>query len=477
MLKNRTLIGIVLIVAAIGLCFGISPLFNTILASKTTIIRLKQDIPQGVQITGSMLEAVEVGSMNLPADMQNDPKKIIGKYSVTAMFAGDSFNDKKLSDTIDTSDSLLRQLKPNETAMSVTVKSLANGLSGKLQQGDIIQIVSVDEDDKAQIFEELQYVEVLATTSDKGSDRVIYLFGALMMSAGIVILLGITPEIITQDIMSLMSRQRSLKYRVAKAQGKVKQNRLQTAIMNIKNALIATRSENKFSLLISVSLIGICAGFLLAALLQNLLLIPIFSGICVILPYAYVNVLLSNYNRRISEELETALSIITTNYVSNDDIIYAVEQSIDYINPPVQQAFRKFLTQTKLINSNVKLAIEQLKGEINNEIFHEWCDSLIECQDNVTLKKTLQPITTKLSNVRIINAELRNMLMSPRREHVMMVFILLANYPILYFLNSDWFKVLTDTFVGQVVNSIVAIVVIVTVILAYKYTQPIQYKR
>ena len=307
-------------------------------------------------------------------------------------------------------------------------------------------------------------------------DRVIYLFGALLMSAGIVILLGITPEIITQDIMSLMSRQRSLKYRVAKAQGKVKQNRLQTAIMNIKNALIATHSENKFSLLISVSLIGICAGFLLAALLQNLLLIPIFSGICVILPYAYVT-FPKGVKFYETEELETALSIITTNYVSNDDIIYAVEQSIDYINPPVQQAFRKFLTQTKLINSNVKLAIEQLKGEINNEIFHEWCDSLIECQDNVTLKKTLQPITTKLSNVRIINAELRNMLMSPRREHVMMVFILLANYPILYFLNSDWFKVLTDTFVGQMVNSIVAIVVIVTVILAYKYTQPIQYKR
>lgn len=69
------------------------------------------------------------------------------------------------------------------------------------------------------------------------------------------------------------------------------------------------------------------------------------------------------------------------------------------------------------------------------------------------------------------------MLMSPRREHIMMVFILLANYPILYFLNADWFKVLTDTFVGQVINSIVAVVVIVTVILAYKYTQPIQYKR
>lgn len=308
-------------------------------------------------------------------------------------------------------------------------------------------------------------------------DRLIYLFGALLMSGGIVVLLGITPEVMTQDIMSLLSRQRSLKYLVAKAQGKVRRSRLQQAVMNVRSALTATHSENKFSLLISVSLIGICAGFLLAALLQNLLLIPLFSSICVVLPYAYVNMLLANYNRRISEELETALSIITTNYVSNDDIIYAVEQSIDYINPPVQQAFRKFLTQTKLINSNVKLAIEQLKGEINNEVFHEWCDSLIECQDNVTLKKTLQPITARLSDIRIVNAELRNMLMSPQREHIMMVFILLANYPILYFINADWFSVLFDTIFGQVVNCIVAVVVIVTVILAYKYTQPIQYKR
>lgn len=308
-------------------------------------------------------------------------------------------------------------------------------------------------------------------------ERIIYLIGAVLMSGGIIVLLGLTPDRITEDIMSLLSRSRKLKYMAEQAQGKIKQSRLQKMINNVKNALEATHSESKFSLLITASLIGVCAGFLLAAMLQNLLLIPIFSGICVILPYAYVNVLLVNYNKQISEELETALSIITTNYVSNDDIIFAVEQSIEYINPPVQQAFRKFLTQTKLINSNVKLAIEQLKNEINNEVFREWCDSLIECQDNITLKKTLQPITARLSDIRIVNAELRNMLISPRREHIMMVFILLANYPILYFLNAEWFSVLINTFVGQIVNSIVITVIIVTVALAYKFTQPIQFKR
>lgn len=171
MLKNRTLIGIVLIITAIGLCFGISPLFNVLLAQKTMVIRLSTDIPQGAMVTPQMLEAVEVGTLNFPEETIVDPGQIVGKYTVAAMFKGDTFTAAKLSDTIDTSDSLLRQLAPGETAMSVTIRSLANGLSGKLQQGDIIQIISVDEDDTAQVYEELQYVEVLATTADNGSDN------------------------------------------------------------------------------------------------------------------------------------------------------------------------------------------------------------------------------------------------------------------------------------------------------------------
>lgn len=171
MLRNRTLIGIVLIIISIGLCFGVSPLFNVLLAQKTTVIRLSADIPQGAQITPQMLEAVEVGTLNIPEETLVNPEQIVGKYAVAAMFKGDTFTAAKLSDTIDTSDSLLRQLEPGETAMSVTIRSLANGLSGKLQQGDIIQIVSVDEDDTAQVYEELQYVEVLATTADNGSDN------------------------------------------------------------------------------------------------------------------------------------------------------------------------------------------------------------------------------------------------------------------------------------------------------------------
>lgn len=173
MLKNRTLIGIVLIVIAIGICFGISPLFSKLLDSKTNIVRLKNDVEQGTQITRGMLEVVEVGTLNVPENTITDPTLIVGKYTVTAMFKGDTFITEKLTYVVDNSDSLLRQLEPNETAMSVTIRSFANGLSGKLQQGDIIQIVSVDDDDDtATVYDELQYVEVLTTTASNGSDDV-----------------------------------------------------------------------------------------------------------------------------------------------------------------------------------------------------------------------------------------------------------------------------------------------------------------
>lgn len=297
------------------------------------------------------------------------------------------------------------------------------------------------------------------------------------MSAAVVILLGITPQRISDDIMSLLHRDRSLKYKVLAAQGKIKKSRMQRLFDNITNALIATHSENKFALLISAAIIGGVVGVLFGALFSNILISVILIAAAFVIPYIYVKLLLSNYKKHISEELETALSIITTNYISNGDIISAVQQSIDHINPPVQHAFKKFLGMTTLVSSNVKMAIEMLKEEIDNEIFHEWCDTLIECQDNSTQKFSLQPLAAKLSDIRIVNAELKNDLMQPRKEVFTMIGLVLANYPLIFFLNADWFDVLLNTIQGQIVNCVVAITIIIVIALTYKYTQPIEYKR
>ena len=171
MLKNRTLLGLICVILAIVLVFLISPLFNRAFDGKTPVVLLKSPVLQGQQITADMLSQVEMGSYNLPQNVITDPELVIGKYAVSNLFAGSLVYADMFSEDTDTSDSMLRNIGVNEVAMSVTITDFANGVSGKLVTGDIIKIVSVDTDKMATIYDELQYVEVLTTTTDKGIDN------------------------------------------------------------------------------------------------------------------------------------------------------------------------------------------------------------------------------------------------------------------------------------------------------------------
>ena len=298
------------------------------------------------------------------------------------------------------------------------------------------------------------------------------------MVVGCFLLIGLSPMEFTESIFSrILAKPNSIKSQINEATRRKKPNFLRREIMEAQEVLRLTNRTSMFGMLCACSLALAAVGVSVAVAIGNLFLAPVLAIGLMFVPFWYIKTTETNYKKAISSELETALSIITTAYLRNEDIITSIEENVHYLNAPVKTVFESFISRIKLSNPDVTAALLEMKQQIDNEVFHEWCDSLIECQDNVTLKKTLQPITARLSDIRIVNAELRNMLMSPRREHIMMVFILLANYPILYFINADWFSVLFDTIFGQVVNCIVAVVVIVTVILAYKYTQPIQYKR
>jgi len=156
---------------AILLVFAISPLFNRVFDGKQNVVVLKSPVLQGQQLTSEMLSVITMGSYNLPENTITDPKTVIGKFAVSELYAGSLVFPNMLTESVKTSDSILRSLKDNERAMSVTIKDFANGFSGKLITGDIIKIVSVDDEKAAHIFAELEFVEVLTTTSSNGADN------------------------------------------------------------------------------------------------------------------------------------------------------------------------------------------------------------------------------------------------------------------------------------------------------------------
>ena len=121
--------------------FGVSPLVNRISDQKTDIVRVKNTIERGQQITANDLEIVRVGSYNLPDGVIKDGKSVVGKYATATLFAGDYLFSEKITGESNSAADILAALDGKKVAISVSIGSYADGLSGKLENGDIISII------------------------------------------------------------------------------------------------------------------------------------------------------------------------------------------------------------------------------------------------------------------------------------------------------------------------------------------------
>ena len=83
----------------------------------------------------------------------------------------------------------------------------------------------------------------------------------------------------------------------------------------------------------------------------------------------------------------------------------------------------------------------------------------------------------KLSDMRIVNAELEYLIAEPRKEFLIMIIFVVGNIPLMYLLNKDWYHVLMHTLLGQVILSATAAAIFVSAGFVVKLTRPIEYRR
>ena len=305
----------------------------------------------------------------------------------------------------------------------------------------------------------------------------VYIICFAIFTVGVVLLLKLTPDQLTKDLSTFFNKKKSLRDQSLTARGEKKTRKLVVEIQKIKTALEETGKEKQFSVACAASLLLMIVGCVLALAIRNPFLIPVLAVTFAAVPFVYLKKALSIYEKQVKADLETALSIITTSYTRNDNIIIAVRENIGYLKPPIKGLFESFLTETESINPDIRVAIAHLKEKIADTIFEEWCDTLIACQNDRTLKDTLMPVVSKLTDVRLVNNSLKTMLENARREYYTMVIMVVANIPILYCINKDWYNALMNTTVGKIVLAICAFVIFITALRMGKVTKPVEYKR
>ena len=171
-MKNRTVIGIICMILAIATTFLVAPIVTRLSTDTVSVPRLSANVTRGAKITESCIEVVSVKKDTLPGGVITDAKNIVGLYASTNLFAGDYLSTAKLSFNSNTADDAFSSLNGNKYAMSFTIDSFAAGLSGKLQNGDIISLVVVDKNSgKSMMPGEFKYVKVITTTTGGGVDQ------------------------------------------------------------------------------------------------------------------------------------------------------------------------------------------------------------------------------------------------------------------------------------------------------------------
>lgn len=306
----------------------------------------------------------------------------------------------------------------------------------------------------------------------------ILLIACIGLIIGAFLLLGLSTLEFTDGLFGFLTRKsKGIRAEINEAARRKKISYFRREITEVEEILKITGRSSKFSLVCAIALLFFAVGVSLAVLMGNVFLVPVLAVGMMFIPFWYIWLTAAHYKKNITAELETALSIITTAYLRNEDILTAVEESVSYLNPPVKSVFTGFLTQVKLVSPDIDEALRAMRLKIENEVFQEWCDAIGACQYDRSLKTTLTPIVSKLSDMRIVNAELEYLVFEPRKEFIIMALLVVGNVPIMYLLNKDWYHTLMYTAVGQAIFAFCAAAIFISAAFVIRLTKPIEYRR
>lgn len=280
------------------------------------------------------------------------------------------------------------------------------------------------------------------------------LITALLVTAGLFLCLGIRAADMPEK---KKSRRRRIRFLLGKLPG-----RIERMASEAEQMLTAAGMQAQLGTYKRLALVLGMAGLLIGAAIGNLLAAAVLGVGLAVMPLLIIRIRTGDYLRGLYESLESGMGTVTNAYVASGDLIGAIEDSLRLIPAPVDEVFRKFLSQIRLVDASVPRALQAMKGQIDNRYWQEWVNVLIQCQSDRTLRYALPGIVERLGAMRRIRMEADTLLQKQIGDYVVTVFLLLGSIPVMAFMMPDWYEMLTQTIAGQITLAVVLAAVFMT---------------
>lgn len=288
-----------------------------------------------------------------------------------------------------------------------------------------------------------------------------YLICALFVTAGLFILMDVRPRDVTDELKKPFEREVNRKKRIRFITGK-KPSAVQRMMEEAVTMLDASGMGEQFSTYRNMAILMAVAGFLFGMVIDNILVSIVLGVGLAMTPLTIIRMRTADYKRMVNEKLEMAMSSVTNSYVATGNLLTAVENVLPMLPAPVNTIFQRFVADMQYVDGNAIRAIQHMREASDNWYWTEWCNALIQCQDDVSLNRTLSGIVERLSESRQIQLEVDTTLRKHMSDYVVTVLLVLGSIPLMGFMIPDWYSMLMDTVPGKITLAVVLATVLIT---------------
>ncbi|MGD9475729.1 MAG: Flp pilus assembly protein CpaB [Eubacteriaceae bacterium] len=169
-LNKQTIIGLVSLFLTAVIILLFIPIITGVIGNTTKVAVVTKTITVGEILSKDNIEMVEKSNYNLPSNVFKSMEEVEGMYATARLEPGEVVMDSKVVSNLISSGNYRDTLDGSKRIISVSINSLSDGISGKLQANDIVSIYNNEEsaNERATVYNELKYVKVLAVTSASG---------------------------------------------------------------------------------------------------------------------------------------------------------------------------------------------------------------------------------------------------------------------------------------------------------------------
>lgn len=171
-INKQTILGLFSLALSAMIIFIIVPIVTGLVGNTSDVVRVSKTIAVGEEINEENTEVVEVSNYNLPENVVKKQSDIMGQFVTARLEPGDFILKNKVVSNMVNSGNYMNVLDGEKRIVSVTIKDLASGISGKLLPGDVVSVLNNADSPNGRgvEYKELKYVKVLAVTSTEGID-------------------------------------------------------------------------------------------------------------------------------------------------------------------------------------------------------------------------------------------------------------------------------------------------------------------